>query len=178
MRFTTLVVLPFALAAPLLTTRQQLIPTLPSLGIPAIRDQIHARITQTFGVSGPRDAYYGDLVNEYIPFADTLKEAITAEKVNEIDILADRLCIAGSGQGSLCNELLAYAHAWYVAQQNGWTYEFVSRSLGVSVLPPFPTPSSLQHCITIVFQPLSSIRLRHLQRSLPLVRTSNFRHPR
>jgi hypothetical protein len=123
-----------ALSAPVpeLSPRLQLIPTLPSLGIVAIRDMLHARITKTFGISGPRGAYYGDLVNDYIPFADTLKSAITAEKVNEIDILADRLCIAGANQGSLCNELIAYAHAIYVAQQKGWTYQFVSESLGVS----------------------------------------------
>lgn len=61
-----------------------------------------------------------------------MKAVITPEAVNQIDILADRLCIAGAGQGSLCNELLAYAYAWGVAQQNGWTYGFVAESLGVS----------------------------------------------
>jgi hypothetical protein len=137
MHFTSYIIaLPLALAAPLLTPRQQIIPTLPALGIPEIRDMIHQRIDEVFGVQyRGRKAVIGDYINSKLPFADTVKQVIGADHTTQIDILADRLCIAGANQGSTCNELLAYAHAWYVAQQNGWTFEFVAQSLGVSILP-------------------------------------------
>lgn len=136
MRFSSaLLLIPSIFAAPILTERLQLIPTLPNLGIVAIRTSVHNRFSQLFGTDEQsRAGFYGDTVNKYVPFADTLKAAITPENVNAIDVLADRLCIAGDGQGSLCNLLIAYAYAWGVAQQNGWTYQFVAESLGVSFI--------------------------------------------
>jgi len=119
-----------SLSAPL-SSRQQIIPTLPPLDIPTIRTRIQDSINEAFGVDpATREGRYGDFVNTLLPFGETVKAIIGADQVTAIDILADRACIAGFNQGSLCNELLSYAQAWYVAQQNGWTYGFVAQSLG------------------------------------------------
>lgn len=142
MRFTlAALVFPIVIASPIPSPRGlgQLIPTLPALGIPAIRTQILGVISDLSGSQSPEEGgsranTYGDALNKYTDFDQHLHEAIGDDNVNAIDVLADRLCIAGANQGSLCNELFAYAYAWYVAQQNGWTYQFVAESLGVSSL--------------------------------------------
>lgn len=146
MRFTlTTILLPLALSAPVhldsraslsdLLPSGQIIPTLPPLGIPEIRTQILGVISDLSGSESPEEGgsranTYGDALNKYTDFADRLKSVVGADNTAALDVLADRLCIAGAGQGSLCSELFAYAYAWYVAQQKGYTYEFVATALG------------------------------------------------
>jgi hypothetical protein len=143
---TLLIPVSLTLAAPVdLHARQslsdlingQIVPTLPALGIPALRKQVLDGVALVSGSEGPdqggsRKNTYGDALNKYTDFADTVKSVVGADNVHALDVLADQLCIAGANQGSVCNEIFAYAYAWYVAQQKGYTYEFVAKALGVS----------------------------------------------
>ncbi|KAK4687909.1 hypothetical protein P7C73_g2206, partial [Tremellales sp. Uapishka_1] len=73
---------------------------------------------------------YGMFLNTYVPIATTLNNVIGADNVLAIDVLADRACVAGPNQGSVCNELLSYAYAWYAFQQKSKTYEEAAAILG------------------------------------------------
>ena len=94
----------------------------------------------------------GNMVQQWIPIASDLNGLIGYNNVIAIDVLADRACIAGAGelytsgrmsrpqltihrllgQGSVCDEVLAYAYALYVAQQNSYTYKTFAKLVGVS----------------------------------------------
>lgn len=132
MRFSiiTVALLPFALAAPL-SSRQQAVPDLPAQA--DLADASRQILSNVGAASGRYQNFnnYGTFLQTLVPVAKTLDSTIGADNVLAIDILADRLCIAGQGQGSLCNELIAYAYAWYRVQQYGKTYRELATILGV-----------------------------------------------
>jgi hypothetical protein len=89
-------------------------------------------VTKYSGTYASNKNHYGELVNAYVPLSATLDQAIGQENVIAIDVLADRACIAAPDQGSLCNELLAYAYAWYAIQMKGKTGQDLATILGVN----------------------------------------------
>jgi len=128
----SLLALPFALAAPL-SSRQQLIPDLPAQADLAMAGaKVH---TIAFFASGRHAQFnnYGNWINSLVPLSATVDSIIGADQVTAIDVLADRLCIAGQNQGSLCNELLSYAYSWVVIQEKGKTGRELAQILGVSL---------------------------------------------
>jgi hypothetical protein len=128
----SLLALPFALAAPL-QSRQQVVPDLPAQADLATA----AAVVHHYAYYGTgRHAQYNDIgifVNSLVPLSSTLDSIIGGDQVTAIDVLADRLCIAGQNQGSLCNELLAYAYSWIVIQEKGRTGRQLAQILGVSL---------------------------------------------
>lgn len=131
---TILSTLTITLAAPLYT--RALVPDLP----PQVDLRTASRQVLNVAAdwSGRNNQYnnYGNFLQTVIPVVNTLDQTVGHDKITEIDILADRLCIAGKGQGSLCSEVIAYAYAWYVAQQQGKTYRELATILGVSLPEP------------------------------------------
>lgn len=126
-----LLALPFVFAAPFVP-RQQIIPDLPAQADLALAA---ARVHHIAYYASGRHAQfnnYGNFINSLVPISDTVDSIIGADQVTAIDVLADRLCIAGQNQGSLCNELLAYAYAWTVIQEKGMTGKQLAQILGVS----------------------------------------------
>lgn len=133
--FTSLItlapLLSLAVAAPL-ASRQQLIPDLPAQAdLAYAEDMVRLWSDKITGVNG-RYNYYGDFINTIVPIANTLDQTIGKENVQALDVLADRLCIAGYQQGSTCNELFAYAYSWIVMQEKGMTWRQLAQTLGVS----------------------------------------------
>lgn len=128
--FTALTTLSLAIAAPL--SPKALLPNLPAQA--DLRTASRQILDEAATFTGRNNQYnnYGNYLQTVVPVANTLDQTITHDKVTEIDILADRLCIAGKGQGSLCNEIIGYAYAWYVAQQKGKTYQELATIVGVS----------------------------------------------
>lgn len=118
-------------AAPL-AERQQLIPDLPAqVNLAYAESMVRIWSDKLTGVNG-RYNYNGDFINSIVPVANTLDQAIGKENVVALDVLADRFCIAGYQQGSLCNELFAYAYSWIVMQEHGKTWRELAQILGVS----------------------------------------------
>lgn len=124
--------LSFTLTAPLVS-RQQLVPDLP-----AQADLVYAesKVRSIAFIASGRHANfneYGDFINSLVPVANTLDSIIGKDQVTALDVLADRLCIAGQNQGSLCNEIFAYAYSWIVMQEKGKTWKQMAQILGVSL---------------------------------------------
>jgi hypothetical protein len=128
----SLLAFPFALAAPL-SSRQQLIPDLPAQADLAMAGaKVH---TIAYFASGRHAQFnnYGIWLNSLVPISSTVDSVIGKDQVTAIDVLADRLCIAGQNQGSLCDELLSYAYSWVVIQEKGKTGRELAQILGVSL---------------------------------------------
>jgi hypothetical protein len=128
--------LSLASAAPIVE-KKALLPDLPQQ---ADLSSASATLVDFLGKASCRDQQQGQYndcgraFQNIVPIANTLDSTIGEPQVLAIDILADRLCIAGRNQGSLCSELIGYAYSWYVLQQNGKTYKELAQILGVSLL--------------------------------------------
>lgn len=137
-RLITLSTLTLALAAPL-EIRQQAVPNLPpQADLSTAEGKVKAVADEATGRRGAGNDI-GDYVNSLVPIGATLDSLIGKKNVVAIDVLADRLCIAGHAQGSLCSEIIAYAYAWTIMQENGQTYKQMAAILGVSA-PRLPAP--------------------------------------
>jgi hypothetical protein len=111
----------------------QVVPNLPQQAdLTTAQTYVNAAVTEYSGTYDSDLDHYGDLINQLVPVANTLNSAIGVDNVIALDVLADRLCIAAPDQGSLCNELLSYAYAWYAIQQKGKTWQQLAVILGVS----------------------------------------------
>jgi hypothetical protein len=130
------------LLAPLLTLagaaplrpRQQSIPDLPTqVDLAYAESMVRVWSDQLTGVNG-RYSHLGDFINKIVPVSKTLDSTIGRDNVVALDVLADRFCIAGYQQGSLCNELFAYAYSWIVMQEKGKTWREMAQILGVKRL--------------------------------------------
>lgn len=120
----------FTYAAPLVS-RQQLVPDLPAqVDLVYAETIVRSTAASASGVNG-RYNEYGNYINTLVPIASTLEATIGKDKVTALDVLADRVCIAGYQQGSLCNEIFAYAYSWIVMQEKGKTWKQMTQILGV-----------------------------------------------
>jgi len=109
----------------------QLIPDLPAQAdLSTAQVYVASAITTFSGTYNDNRNHYGELINSYIPVANTLDSVIGRDNVIALDVLADRACIAAADQGSLCNELLSYAYAWYIMQTKGKTGKEMATILG------------------------------------------------
>ena len=122
-----------------------------------LRNQVANTLDAAIQRGGAYDGSSGiaTTLNDYIPVSASLDSTIGVNNLVALDVLADKACIAGRNEGSVCNEVLAYAYAWYVAQQDGFTYRQVAHALGVSrVLTTFPYIESFfpisSHCTSFV----------------------------
>lgn len=123
--------LSLALAAPLVS-RQQLVPDLPAQADLVYAETKVRSIAYTATGANGRYNEYGNFINTLVPVANILASTIGKEQVTALDVLADRLCIAGYDQGSTCDELFAYAYSWVVMQEKGKTWQQMTQILGVS----------------------------------------------
>jgi hypothetical protein len=131
-KFTTILCLPLLASAAPLMSRQQLVPDLPpQVDLVYAETMVRSAANKATGANG-RYNYYGDWLNKVVPVANIVASVIGAEQVTAIDVLADRLCIAGYDQGSTCDELFAYAYTWIKMQESGKTYGEMAEILGVS----------------------------------------------
>lgn len=133
------ILLPFTIAAPikrgLLNGILAIPPILTQIDVPGMNNEIQAAVNAITERGGAFDgtSLLALGVQQYVPTASILEQTVGVPNLEALDILADRLCIAGRQEGSICNELLAYAYAWYVAQQQGYTYGQVAALMGVSI---------------------------------------------
>jgi hypothetical protein len=113
----------------------QIVPDLPmQADLAMAQTYVNTAVTKYSGTYNSNKDIYGEMINSYIPLSDTADAVIGADNVLAIDVLADRACIAAADQGSLCNELLAYAYAFYAIQLQGKTGRELATILGVSVI--------------------------------------------
>jgi hypothetical protein len=130
----TILALPLLAAAAPLVERQQVVPDLPAQAdLVTAETAVKAYADKYSGRRGASNDY-GDFINSLVPISNVLESTIGEDNVIAIDVLADRLCIAGQFQGSLCNELISYAYSWIVFQEKGKTYQQMAEILGVSNL--------------------------------------------
>jgi len=121
----------FVISAPI-TSRQQLLPDLPAQAdLVFAESQVKEFAYHASGRYNNNENSYGKLINSIVPISDDLDSLIGADNVLALDILADRLCIAGRIQGSLCNEILAYTYSWIAIQSKGKTWAELTQILGV-----------------------------------------------
>lgn len=133
-KITAVLALPlFVLSAPL-TARQQLVPDLPAQADLVIAETKVRQIAYDATFRHANDNDLGYYIRHRVPIDETLDSVIGADQVLAIDILADRLCIAGKNQGSLCAELIAYAYSFIVIQEKGKTWAELTKIIGVSSL--------------------------------------------
>lgn len=131
-KFTTILCLPLFASASPLGSRQQVVPDLPpQVDLVYAETMVRSAAYTATGANG-RYNNYGNWLNKVVPVANIVSSVIGAEQVTAIDVLADRLCIAGYDQGSTCDELFAYAYAWIKMQEGGKTYGEMAKILGVS----------------------------------------------